>query len=73
MLSAAARPDQRGRSVGDVAPGIARSVLAEPAAAAVPLYGPLEFSAIEDEGPSRRPDLGTGHRGVDPTGTRTSR
>ena len=50
VLSAAARPDQAA-GVGDRRAGIARPALAKPEAAAVPLYGPLELSAIEDEGP----------------------
>lgn len=50
VLSAAARPDQAG-AVGDRRAGIARPALAESEAAALPLYGPLELSAIDDEGP----------------------
>ncbi len=50
VLAAAARPDQAG-GVGDRREGIARPALARPDAADAPLYGPLELSAVEDEGP----------------------
>jgi cobalt-zinc-cadmium efflux system outer membrane protein len=50
VLSAAARPDQAG-AVGDRRPGILPPALPAPTAATIPLYGPIELTAIYDEGP----------------------
>jgi cobalt-zinc-cadmium efflux system outer membrane protein len=50
VLSAASRPDQAG-AVTDRRPGILPPALPEASAAAIPLFGPLELSAVEDEGP----------------------
>jgi cobalt-zinc-cadmium efflux system outer membrane protein len=50
VLSAASRPDQAGATT-DRRPGILPPALPESAARTIPLYGPLELSAIDDEGP----------------------
>lgn len=50
VLSAASRPDQAG-AVTDRRSGILPPALPEPTATTIPLYGPLELSAIQDEGP----------------------
>lgn len=50
VLSAASQPNQAG-AITDRRPGILPPALPEPSAAAIPLYGALELSAIEDEGP----------------------
>lgn len=50
LLSAASRPDQAGITT-DRRSGILPPALPEGASSAIPLYGPLELSAIENEGP----------------------
>ena len=50
VLSAASQPNRAG-AITDRRTGILPPALPEPSAAAIPLYGPLELSAIEDEGP----------------------
>jgi cobalt-zinc-cadmium efflux system outer membrane protein len=50
VLSAASQPIRAG-AVTDRRPGILPPALPEPSAAAIPLYGPLQLPAIEDEGP----------------------
>lgn len=50
VLSAASRPDRAG-AITDRRSGILPPALPDPTAAAIPLYGPLDLSAIEAEGP----------------------
>jgi len=51
VLSAASQPNRSG-SAADRRPGIMPPVLPESSQATISLYGPLELSAVDDEGPA---------------------
>ncbi|WP_337175088.1 TolC family protein [Paludisphaera sp.] len=50
VLSAASRPDLAG-GIGDRRQGILPPAIPETSSATIPLYGPLELPAVDDEGP----------------------